>query len=460
MKKYLLFLVVIFTLYPAHSAFASVRINEVMYDIKDGPDADHEWVELYNDGEEPVSINGWKFNDGSNHVLNDPPGGGGQGALSIGAHEYLILSGDAAVFLQDYPGFAGSVIDTVMSLNNASETLSITNSSGEVVDTISYTSDLGGSSDGNSLNREGESLSPKSPTPGAENAEESAEVPEDMIETQAGGGAAPEEVFTTYPIVVEIIATKGFAGVPVVISPFATGHQKQELSRGKFVWSMGDGNTRIETSNREFEYTYKFPGEYVIFLEYYEYEHAMLPSATVRKTIKISQPGVMISAIHPDGSIEISNSGGQEVNLSRWSLKTDTGETYTFTQKVFVLANTKIRLQKEILGFQSIPKKIELLDPSLGVVAGFPGNIQKLAAAKKTVSTASKSKPKAVPIKIEVPPEASVHKSGFVIPKKSLPFALGGLVLLATSLCFIYMKPKEKEKIKSNAYEYEIEETI
>ena len=86
----------------AHAA-TGVRINEIMYDLKDIPNADHEWVELLNTSTETVSLQGLKFSDGSNHVLNKPPLNGGQGSISIDSGGYVILSGNAATFVADHP---------------------------------------------------------------------------------------------------------------------------------------------------------------------------------------------------------------------------------------------------------------------------------------------------------------------------------------------------------------------
>ena len=61
-------------------AKAEVYINEIMYDIE-GSDDKKEWVEIYNDSASEVSLKDWRFNDGSNHVLNEPPANGGRGSL-------------------------------------------------------------------------------------------------------------------------------------------------------------------------------------------------------------------------------------------------------------------------------------------------------------------------------------------------------------------------------------------
>ena len=69
-------------------AFASISITEIMYDL-DGSDTDREWVEIFNDGN-PVDLTGWKFNDGSNHILNVPPKNGVEGSITIPSNVYIV----------------------------------------------------------------------------------------------------------------------------------------------------------------------------------------------------------------------------------------------------------------------------------------------------------------------------------------------------------------------------------
>jgi len=136
-------------------AAGPIVINEIMYDLP-GSDDDHEWVEIKNVSSEAVNLNNWRFNDGANHLLNEPPKNGGQGSLVVPAGEYAILADKADVFLADHPGFSGIVIDTVLSLNNTSENLKIINESGQVVDEANYDKSLGANGDGYSLERIGD----------------------------------------------------------------------------------------------------------------------------------------------------------------------------------------------------------------------------------------------------------------------------------------------------------------
>lgn len=141
-------------------AWATVTITEVMYNPA-GSDAGREWIELYNNGSESVEITsgqkGWKVSDGSNHILANaytvPPGG------------FVIIATNPTTFRAQY-GSALSVVKSALSLNNTSGTLSLLDEKGEVVDTVSYTKDLGGFEDGMSLHRVGSTFAHGAPNPG------------------------------------------------------------------------------------------------------------------------------------------------------------------------------------------------------------------------------------------------------------------------------------------------------
>ncbi|MDP2855647.1 MAG: lamin tail domain-containing protein [bacterium] len=153
-KKLLILSILLFSLFSAYQVFAAgpIIINEIMYDLE-GSDDNHEWVEIKNISAENVNLNGWRFNDGSNHLLNEPPKNGGQGSLIISAGGYAVLGGKADIFLIDHPGFTGAVIDTVMSLTNTAATLKLIDVSGSVIDEVSYSKEMGGNGDGHSLER-------------------------------------------------------------------------------------------------------------------------------------------------------------------------------------------------------------------------------------------------------------------------------------------------------------------
>ncbi len=106
-------------------ATESIIISEIMYNPA-GNDNDHEWIEVKNTGSTTVDITGWRINDGSNHVLNDPAGAtsnGGQGVLSISSGGFIIIAENAPTFLSEHAGYAGTVIDSSFALTNETDTV-------------------------------------------------------------------------------------------------------------------------------------------------------------------------------------------------------------------------------------------------------------------------------------------------------------------------------------------------
>ncbi|MDZ4221862.1 MAG: lamin tail domain-containing protein, partial [Patescibacteria group bacterium] len=138
--------------------------SEVMYDLPGG-DNNREWLEIYNSGNEAIELNAesWRFNDGSNHTLTLT-----QGSLAIPAGGYAILASDAQTFLDSHAGFTGTVIDTVMSLNNTSDTLKLSSDKGEsFFSDTTYENTQGADGDGNSLQFLDGAWIAASETPGA-----------------------------------------------------------------------------------------------------------------------------------------------------------------------------------------------------------------------------------------------------------------------------------------------------
>jgi len=109
-------------------------INEVLYDPDfDGADADGEWVELYNAGAAPVSLDGWTLRDGvRSESLPD---------LAIGAHEYAIIAASDS-FIRNDPGFTGLLawLDGRIGngLGNDGDSLALAAPDGSIVDAVSW----------------------------------------------------------------------------------------------------------------------------------------------------------------------------------------------------------------------------------------------------------------------------------------------------------------------------------
>lgn len=460
----------------ARAASPTILINEIMYDVKDLPDTDHEWVEIYNAGDVSVTLTGWKFADSSNHTLNAPPANGGQGSLTIASHDYAILSGNAATYLADHPWFTGTVIDTVMSLNNNGATLSILSNAGAVIDTVTYTSSQGGSGDGKTLSRFDAGFSPTNPTPGYQNENSMQSSPDDQPpvddqpttdpppdtsnpspddqSSEAVNGSLPQQTGKIVsqkskylPTDVKIIVpSKLSTGVPVLFSAKVTGNFGENVYDGKFVWNFGNGEGMVRSDKSEFAYTYLYQGEYVVYLDYYRYAYQLKPEASVRKTIKIVASSVTVSLVSADGSIEIQNLGSQEIDLADWSLKQNENE-FTFSNHTIVLPKSKIILPKTMIHFVLSPQPI-LLDPTGRIVSSGPNVPQGTVALPVHATVKSQSTP-AQPLIAETG-NISVTKSEKKEPDHSrtvLIFLGLGSVVFVAILATMFGRKKEESSL-------------
>jgi hypothetical protein len=110
----------------------SIVINEINYNSSALFEAG-EWVELYNAYEIPVDVSGWTFKDSGNVNSFDIPGGS-----VIPAGGYLVLSSSLEKFKTAYTQTYNVVGDFGFGLNNAGEKITLFNTLGEVVDSLTF----------------------------------------------------------------------------------------------------------------------------------------------------------------------------------------------------------------------------------------------------------------------------------------------------------------------------------
>jgi hypothetical protein len=120
------------------STIDDVVINEVLYDAdSDVPDADAEWIEIYNGGDEPVDLAGWSVRDGTAAVDVLP-------SLVVPAHGFAIIAATDA-FAKANPSVTGptAILEGRIGngLGNNGDRLYLADPSGATVDAISWGAD-------------------------------------------------------------------------------------------------------------------------------------------------------------------------------------------------------------------------------------------------------------------------------------------------------------------------------
>src|SRR3989338_9261037 len=118
---------------------ADVLINEFLADGP-APEPNSEWVELFNNGSSAISLNNWNITEqgaSSNLTLN----------ISIPANGFIILVNNFTVFNSTFPNLnsTGLVIEygevvPSFQLANTKGNITLYNSSGDLVNNVSYSS--------------------------------------------------------------------------------------------------------------------------------------------------------------------------------------------------------------------------------------------------------------------------------------------------------------------------------
>ncbi len=410
------FIIVSFFVWPLNlrAAASDVIFTEIMYDLA-GADTNHEWVEIYNSGSGPVTLidgsgnDSWRFNNGSNHILTLV-----QGNLTLPAGGVAVLTSTSTTFLIDHPGFSGTLIDTVMSLNNTSDTLKLSADKGATFfGEITYQNTWGGNGDGKSLEKINLSGGNESSnwrasaaaggTPGAVTKPSpitSATTTSTSAPNQSatgGGGSGSGATIATAPTL------KAEAGADVVIEtgqPIAFSGLASQGAK-TYKWYLGDGSVK---DGAELVYTYQFPGTYLVTLEVGNGADTNIDQSRVfvfGGKVLINEFFIGAASTTASnaagGWLELYNPNNFSADISGWIL--DTGET-KFSAPNFVLIPAK--------GFLVLSQNITGLDLSKS------GKIQLKYPNGFTVDVVSFDKNK---------PEASANRSadGFFWSKELTP---------------------------------------
>ncbi len=146
-----------------HFAHAAVQITEVMYDPP-GANSGAQWVELANEGDIAVSLNGYKLAEGgTNHKITVA-----LGTSTLLAGEVVIVASDPQTFSTLFPHYQGSLFKSALSLTSKKgETLTLLTAQAQPVDSITYDPSAGAAGDGNTLHRSGAVLVVGAPNPGS-----------------------------------------------------------------------------------------------------------------------------------------------------------------------------------------------------------------------------------------------------------------------------------------------------
>jgi hypothetical protein len=372
-----------------------IKITEIMYDLE-GTDTDREWIEVHNETGTEIDLTGWKFYDGSNHVLNIPPANGGQGSLALPAGGFLIITQNAGAFFTDHPGYAGTVIDSVVSLANTGDTIRMINATNVVADEVTYTSVIGATGDGNSLSWYESGWIATVPSPG-----ETAQAP-----TPPGGGGGNNNPPSNPPVVKPTVFLDSekepvwtatltpsmptiFSHVPFTLTTLVKNPKKQEYQAGRFVYTLGDGRIIDVTKNTPLQLEYQESGSYVLYFEFYNSKSDVTPVVTDQLLLSVEDAPILLSLDEtPTYKITLSNLYSGTINISGWTLKDGIGHSLVFPKNTFLPGKREMTLNSAIHTLSG--KTLSLITPTGHSVALYPSPV---SVEKKLVGVTTSTVP-------------------------------------------------------------------
>ncbi|MCX5638203.1 MAG: lamin tail domain-containing protein, partial [Planctomycetota bacterium] len=115
------------------SAPVAVIINEIMYHpyhaLNTPENMGQEYIELYNKGNAPVNLSGWRFSDGVEFVFPN---------VTLNNGNYLVVAADVNAFKAKYPGVTNVVGGWQGRLSNSGENIVLSDNLGMVIDRVHY----------------------------------------------------------------------------------------------------------------------------------------------------------------------------------------------------------------------------------------------------------------------------------------------------------------------------------
>ena len=359
---------IIFLILP-FTTHASVLINEIAW-MGTTNSANDEWIELYNNGSSPVTLDGWELTDGASlSILLS-------GTLGAGSYGVLERTDDNSA-----PGSAFLIYTGALS--NDGRTLTLTDANDNIHDQVA-----GGENweniGGDNATKETAQLTTSgwvtaAATAGSKNVSASSASSQTTTETNnassdtaqntsasSGGSSRTNDV--NLSISVPRTMT-GYVNQSVPFSVRVSGVPESRTKALRYVWNFGDSTTDRDNNP---EHRYRFPGKYVVMVEvsYSRY--------IARERIEVTILPFTTSLEIVDGNVLLHNNAAYEVDIS--GMKISNGSSiYTFPPHTILLPNATLTLSKHVTGFGNV-QFATIFDGRGNTVAQVP-NYHKLANA-------------------------------------------------------------------------------
>ncbi len=376
---------------------AALEITEVMYDAP-GADADHEWIEIYNNDDTAIDSATLKlFESNSNHGITVLSGGQ---SIDPGSYAVITDADTEGVFTAVYPSFSGTLLHSSFSLVNTGETVAIKRND-TIVASATYPANMGAAGDGDTLSYSDGSWHVSNATPGALNADGSNDTDNDDVDGQPdyptenatsmiqSGLKKNQAIVLTYGLtaamdtVIVVGKMHSYMAKPVR----TVGSDTFAIRHGVYEWAMGDGTAYLKQNNPTIEHAYAYPGTYQMILSYYTskltYEEGT-PFLTLKKKIAVLKPTLEVSGSVADGTITIAHASSEDFDIAGWQLHSG-GNMFTFPRNTILLARTAYTFTPRQLNFSYIGGPIDLLYPT-GEVFGSSAPVKETSSTRTSMA--------------------------------------------------------------------------
>lgn len=369
---------------PFTSANAQVVINEIawMGSNNDGTstqNANDEWIELYNNGDEAVDLSGWSLDadDGSPSIALE-------GVINAGEFFLLERSDDDSV-----PSIIADLI-YVGALSNSGEILRIKNNEGAIIDTVDGTENWQNIGGDNETKDTAQRISggwiTALPTPksaninSASSKNENSKPNEENFEPSSSGPPSTPQG-SSFSVEPQIFADAGedrnvAVGADTLFEGRSFGLKKEPLLNARYVWNFGNGE--IKEGQNVLHY-YQYPGEYVVVLNVSSGEY----SASERIIVNAYPAELVISKVE-DNFIEIRNESDRETNLSWWRLRSG-DKQFIIPKDTIILPNNKLVFSSQVTGLNTNTNEVSLLYPN-GIEAVSFEEEEEIKIPQKTIA--------------------------------------------------------------------------
>ena len=341
--RWLVALVLIFPL----SSHAAVTINEVAW-MGSIESANHEWIELYNDGTNAVDVTDWVLSDDMNLSITL------SGSIPAGGYAVLERSSEASSPASAFLIYTGALVNT-------GATLRLLRSDGGLEDQVA------GGSDWKNIGGDNTTKETAQYTSGGWiTAEETAGRPNEAVSTSTkvaavtnvsnnsngnNGTAAvkrsssdKEALILTLPDVtlqLEVDArTLGYVNQEVPFRVEASGIGDTLIDSLTYEWNFGDGHTTI---GEEPLHRYQFPGTYLVTV-YGSYKRQ---EQVARHEITIL-PVTLSLTRNNDGDLQINNDSPYEIDISGYTVSAF--KEFVFAPRSIMLSNQTVTLKGSSIG--------------------------------------------------------------------------------------------------------------